>query len=175
MGVIKYLAKNFWLKYVSGKLWLKYGLIAVGICALLYFFYLFAYYPVLIEIYPDQMPDSTLILPGVTGHLFPLLSHFIIEGSSLTKTFCAQTEPFCYSWTREQVPDCVEWVTKETNAKGCCTGLSYEPKYSCVEKVEVVGTLLLVFILAVIYFGAGSFIGFVVQKKRKNNNKIRKT
>jgi len=72
------------LKFLPKKLWLRGGIIGVIVCVALFLFYLFIYFPTIDKIYTEDIekysgpPAWTTTVALVTGHLFPLLSGFII-------------------------------------------------------------------------------------------------
>src|SRR3989338_4756687 len=118
-------------------LWLRWGFIGASICILLFLFYLFAYFPMYRFFFEQEESDVILLLPTITGHIFPLLSHFIVEGSSLTSQFCPSTEQHCLYWMAEEFfmsedfvaeeiaieenRECIPWTSERVS--GCCVDL----------------------------------------------------
>lgn len=76
-------------KMFSEKTWLKSGVIGIVICATLFLFYIFVYFPIIDRIYADDIakyggtPNWTLSIPFYTGHFFPFFSSFMLEGFGL--------------------------------------------------------------------------------------------
>lgn len=103
--------------FQTRELWLRWGIIAASVCLFLFLFYLFIYFPVYRFFFEQQESDAIFLLPTVTGHMFPLFSHFIVEGSSLTKQFCPYTEKHCTYWMAEEIAveenrECVPWTSE---------------------------------------------------------------
>ncbi len=151
------------------KLWLRGGIIGAIICILLFLFYILVYFPAFKVMYTGEEPDSVLLLPTITGHIFPLLSHFIVEGTSLTNQFCAQTEEHCISWMAKEIAEeenreCVLWTSE--GIQGCCVEkeMSFTP--ICAERVEIGAFFGSGVLLVLIYFVIGAGIGFFIQKRR---------
>ena len=68
--------------------WLRGGIVGVIVCILLFVFYVTVYFKVIDYVYRDGLfPNTALLLPFATGHLFPLFSHFVFEGTSVEETF----------------------------------------------------------------------------------------
>jgi len=152
-----------WFK--SRKPWLRGGIIGVIVCVAIFLIYIFAYYPIISVIYEDSVPGGTIILPLITGHAFPLLTHFILESPSIPQ-FCQETELYCWHWQADMVPDCVPW-TLDSGEVGCCIEQDMVPESSCTERVEGFAFLTFAFILLAVYFAIGAAIGNVKKKRRK--------
>ncbi|MEK6920708.1 MAG: hypothetical protein AABX82_02405 [Nanoarchaeota archaeon] len=165
--------------------WLRYGIIAVFICILLFLFYLFIYFPVYRFFFEQNESDAILLLPTITGHMFPLFSHFIVEGNSLTPQFCSYTKENCLVWVSEEFwmseeflmseefaseveenQECVPWTTFE-GIPGCCARLEMSPTTACAERVEMGAFWGAVILLVLLYFLIGAGIGFFLQKRKK--------
>ncbi|MBI2147866.1 hypothetical protein HYU19_05345 [Candidatus Woesearchaeota archaeon] len=166
--------------FQSRKPWLKGGLVGVGICVFLFFFYLFVYFPVIDKVYADDIaahggtPAWTTTIPMVTGHLLPLLSHFIIEGTALAPTFCKATEQGCSTWVAKEYydgQDCVPWPEKDeetgTEYAGCCEQLIMAPTAECEGRIEMAGFLVSVLLLMGVYFTLGAIVGWAVGRRKR--------
>jgi hypothetical protein len=158
-----------WVK--SKKKTLLGGAIGVIICALLFVFYIYVYFPTFQTGDNDTEPSWLLVTPLVTGHAFPLLSHFLVEDSSIVKVFCKATNPNCVNWAAGNVPGCKipqSEIDPETGEKvaGCCMTQIMTPDESCREKVEVAGFIVLTVLLTVVYFAIGSIIAWQIQKRK---------
>lgn len=155
------------------KPWLKGGIIGAIVCILLFFFYMFAYFPLINTIYADDIaikgysPEWTTTIPLVTGHLFPILSHFIVEGSPINGMFCKPVEPICARWEADITPNCISW-TLESGEVGCCVEQVMEPTAACTERVEMVVFLIMSFLLVVVYFTIGAVIALIAHKRKKH-------
>jgi hypothetical protein len=154
-----------WLK--KRPAWLRGGIYGILVCLVLFVFYLLIYMPVLNSIYGGSLPDYSLTLPTLTGHTFVFLSHFAIEGSSLTQAFCPPVKEQCYSWTAEELDNCVPWQL-ETGEQGCCDGLDLVPEESCRNKVEIFATIFSLFWIFALYFLIGALIIHFKQIKKSN-------
>ena len=131
--------------------------------------------------FEQEESDVILLLPTITGHIFPLLSHFIVEGSSLTSQFCPSTEQHCLYWISEEFfmsedfmaeeiaieenRECIPWTSERVS--GCCVDLEMSPTTACADRVEMGVSLGMSVLLVFVYFVIGAGIGFVVQKRRK--------
>lgn len=157
--------------------WLKGGLIGVGICIALFFFYIFAYFPLVEN--EIGIPSNALILPMITGHAFPILSHFIVPHGFL----CENSFRHCTAWISEslledykeglipedrlQLPEnyvCEPLV--QEGVKGCCTTWTYSPTTTCSNISEGVGFFGMLILLLGIYFGIGVVIGKLIQRNK---------
>lgn len=163
------MAKNFINIKLPKKPWLRGGIISAGICVLLFLFYLFVYFPIIEKVYSEQtasdgtLPAWSTTIPLVTGHLFPLFSHFIWPYSLL----CEFTESRCVSWAASDLaPNCaVPWV--EEGQQGCCLQLIKEPTSACEARSEMIGFGSLSLLLIAIYFVIGAGIGWFVGRRKK--------
>ncbi len=162
--------------FTSKELWLRGGMIGAVVCVILFLFYLFVYFPVIDTIYAERLategstPTWATAIPLVTGHFFPLFSHFIVEGYSVVPMFCEETESHCVSWVAEEyAPESgvlctIPWT--EEGIPGCCVRLIRTPTSACDKRVEEVGFFALVLMLIGIYFILGALIGWIVQKRK---------
>jgi hypothetical protein len=135
--------------------WFRGGIVGVCICILLFVFYVGIYFPLVdmltncnentLSSYCQGPPAWTNAVPMMTGHFFPIYSHFIIEGSSVTKMFCEYTEINCVEWTINQ---------------GCVTS-EYGPTETCRSAVEWTGFIGMTLLLLAIYFAIGAGIGWL--------------
>jgi hypothetical protein len=79
--------------FLKKSFWLRGGIIGVIVCASLFLFYIFLYFPVIDKVYANDIikyggtPNWTLVLPMYTGHFFPFFSGFIAEGLGLGGTW----------------------------------------------------------------------------------------
>ena len=147
--------------------WLKGGMIGVVICILLFLFYVMAYFPLLTDTSSGMMSNSALFLPMVTGHAFPILSHFIVPYGFL----CEFSEESCTAWSssealREHSGSCLKPMVME-GVEGCCTTLTPQPTPFCDSLSEAVGFFGFVLLLLGIYFGIGAVVARMVYRKRK--------
>lgn len=117
--------------------------------------------------------DGLLMIPPlITGHLFPSLSHFIVEGSPAPKIFCPAKETICPYWVIQvATANCqTPWVME--NTPGCCLRLEKVPDENCVDKINLVAFLILSIMLFIFYFFAGLGVGWLIylkKSKRKNS------
>jgi len=146
--------------FLSKKLWLRGGIIGVIICLVLGLFNLFVYFPMINSVYRGMIPNWALIPPMITGHAFPILSHFIVPYGWL----CKFTEPICTSWSMESASGSVQW-TMEGQA-GYCIQQTMTPTSACADLSEMVGFWGLVLLLFSAYFAVGAVIGLIIQKKK---------
>lgn len=166
--------------FQSRRPWLKGGLGGVGICVLLFLFYIFAYFPIIHKVYADDItayggtPAWTTNIPLYTGHLIPLMSHFVIEGTALVPLFCKATEPVCTSWVNKEYyegQNCVPWPggDRETGIEyaGCCEDLIMTPTPECEERVEAIGFFALLLLLLAVYFCIGAIVGLVLGRRKR--------
>lgn len=165
------MTKNFIDVKLPKKPWLRGGIIGAGICVLLFLFYFFVYFPVIDNVYAEQLasqgstPAWTTALPTFTGHL---IFAFLIEptGYSLSKQVCA-TNSVCNNWVHADLaPDCfMPW--KEEGVDGCCLSPSTEPVEPCGRYVRNITSLSLILFLIAIYFLIGAGIGWFVGRRKK--------
>lgn len=150
-----------WFK--SKRLWLRGGILGVIICLILLPFNLFVYFPLIVSSYDGMIPSWALIPPMITGHAFPLLSHFIVPYGFL----CEFTEPICTHWSVKDLagPNCVPWTSSEGDA-GCCIEQTMTPTNTCANISEMVGFFGLLTMLLVAYFILGAVIGRVIEKRK---------
>ena len=156
--------------FQTRQLWLRYGIIGASLCIFLFLFYLLVYFPIFGLIFEGEESDIILLLPTITGHFFPLFSHFIVEGSSLTNQFCPSTEEHCVYWMAEEIAveenrECVPWISE--GVSGCCAQLEMSPVAACADRVEMGVSLGMSALLVFVYFVIGAGIGFIVQKRWK--------
>ncbi|MBI2147348.1 hypothetical protein HYU19_02605 [Candidatus Woesearchaeota archaeon] len=146
--------------------WLNGGLVGISICIALFFFYILAYFPLVQN--ETGIPNNALILPMVTGHAFPILSHFIVPYGFL----CEFSEEHCTAWSSYQAiskqdSDCLKPMVME-GVEGCCTTLTPQPTSFCASLSEGVGFFGLGVLLLGIYFGIGAAVGKIIQKWKFN-------
>jgi len=157
-------------RFIAKKSWMKGGLIASGICALLFGFYLFLYFPIFEGISKENQAnnesDTIFILPTVTGHIFPFFSHFIIEGTSIASRLCTETKTECVYWSLEYEEGGVPWKSIDGDS-GYCLQQETTPLTSCIERLEAVGTIVAIIILEMAYFIIGAIIGTLIERRKK--------
>ncbi len=146
--------------FFSKKLWIRGGIIGVIVCLILSIFNLFVYFPIIDSVFGGMIPNWALVLPIVTGHAFPILSHFIVPYG----WFCKFTESTCTSWNIDSTPGAIPWTNDGT--AGYCIERTMSPTSSCENLSEMVGFWGLVLLLFIAYFAIGAIVGFVIQKKR---------
>ncbi len=149
---------NRW--FTSKKLWLRGGMIGVIVCLALFLFNLFIYFPIINHVYGGMTPDGVLILPTITGHVFPILSIFIVPYGWL----CKFTEPTCVHWSAESAPGAIPWTMEGT--PGYCVEQTMAPTSSCADLSEMVGFFGLILLLFDAYFAIGAIVGLVMQKRK---------
>ncbi len=147
--------------FTSKKLWLRYGIFSVCICLLLFAGYFFIYFPFFTTLYGGALPDSVLLLPKLTGHLYALFSVFVVPYG----LFCASKEQVCTSWESLPTMNGMPWVMD--GQAGYCTNIVMAPTASCANISGVVGFVGLVVVLCVAYFIIGASIGTWVQKRKQ--------
>jgi len=146
--------------FLSKKIWLRGGIIGVIVCLVLGLFNLFIYFPIINSVYGGIIPNWVLIPPMITGHTFPMLSHFIIPYGWL----CKFSETICTGWSAESAPGAIPW-TMEGQA-GYCIQQTMTPTSSCADLSEMVGFFGLILLLFVMYFVIGAIVGLIIQKKK---------
>ncbi|MDP3698696.1 MAG: hypothetical protein Q8R47_03845 [Nanoarchaeota archaeon] len=157
--------------FQSKPAWLKGGIKGSIICVILFLFYLLIYFPVINNIYAEDIaiyggtPAWTTAIPLFTGHLFPLFSGFVVPYGF----FCKSTEPICTQWVIEDIAaeeglDCVPWIDGEGGA-GCCIEQSTAPTDTCAKISDGVGFAGLMILLMGIYFVIGAIIGRIIHQK----------
>ncbi|MBS3123469.1 hypothetical protein J4437_02410 [Candidatus Woesearchaeota archaeon] len=163
--------------FKTKKLWLKGGIIALAVCLILGLFYLFAYFPIIDKIYAADIeayggtPEWTTTIPILTGHFFPLVSHFILPYGFL----CEFKNPICTYWaaeealTVEEKQNCITETVEGT--PGCCVEQTMQPTEFCANVSEIVGFGGLTLLLFGIYFALGAGIGITIQKVKQKNIK----
>ncbi len=157
----------------KSKVLLLGGTIGITVCVLLFAFYLLAYFPLMEKLNDQGHNVDAGILPAfLTGHAFPLLAHFIIEGSPATSTFCPNVEKICTSWNAGTNPAYPEWIME--NTAGYCTNLIMVPTTACSDKVEIAGFIVLTVMLLIAYFFLGVLITWLVTKKKFPTAKMNK-
>ena len=148
-----------WFK--SQKFRLRGGIFGVIICVVLLLFNLLVYFPIIANVYGGMIPGWALIPPMITGHAFPILSHFIIPYGWL----CKFTELICTSWSVESAPGAIPWKVEGT--AGYCIEQTMTPTSSCADFSEIVGFWGITILLLVAYFMLGAIIGKVIEKRKK--------
>jgi hypothetical protein len=146
--------------FLSKKLWLRGGIIGIIVCLVLGLFNLFVYFPIINRVYEGMIPNWVLLPPTITGHAFPIFSHFMIPYGWL----CKFTEVTCTSWSVESAPGAIPWITE--GQAGYCIQQTMTPTSSCADLSEIVGFFGLVILLFVAYFLIGTTIGLIIQKKK---------
>jgi len=150
--------------------WVKGGIIASVICAILFGFYAFLYFP-LVEQYAREAEERNgshfaLVLPVMTGHILPMLSHFAIEGSSIPDTLCKETETTCLHWSSEYGEGGMSWIDGEGGA-GYCLEQDIGPARSCVERIQSFAMIGAGLILEMAYFIIGAVIAIGIARRKK--------
>ncbi len=146
--------------FLSKKLWLRGGIIGIIICLVLGVFNLFIYFPVIDSVYGGMIPNWVFIPSMITGHAFPILSHFIVPYGWL----CKFTESACVSWSAESAPGAMPWTMEGT--PGYCIEQTMAPTSSCADLSEMVGFFGLILFLIVVYFAIGAIVGLIIQKRK---------
>jgi len=144
----------------SKKLWLRGGIIGVIICFVLFLFNLFIYFPIINSAYGSMIPSEALILPTITGHVFPVLSMFIVPYGWL----CKFTEPTCAYWSAESAPGAIPWTMEGT--PGYCIEQEMAPTPSCADLSDMIGFFGLILLLFIAYFVIGAIVGLIIQKRK---------
>lgn len=155
--------------------WLRGGLLGVGICIALFFFYILVYFPLLKN--ESGISSKALLLPMITGQGFPILSHFIVPHGFL----CENTVKHCTHWVseafiedykkglipKESLPkDYVCDSLVQEGVQGCCATWTYSPSVTCATISEGVGFFGMILLLLGIYFGIGAGVGSMLQKRK---------
>lgn len=142
------------------------GSIGIIICVFLFCFYLFAYFPLMEQLNDRSYDVNFSILPAfITGHAFPLLAHFVVEGSPAISYFCPNVEKICTRWSAGTFPEAEPWIMDGTT--GYCQDLSMVPTASCSDRVEQAGFVILSIMLIIAYFFLGIFIAWLIPKIKK--------
>lgn len=161
---------NLTQRFAAQKQWMKGGIVGAAVCALLFGFYLFLYFPAIylsVQANPDrEEPSWELILPTATGHIFPFMTHFAIEGSSIPDAVCKETETHCLAWSLEYENGGVPWTDAEGGA-GYCLMQETSPLSSCVERVEGAASMIALIALESVYFAIGAIVAVVIEKRKK--------
>ena len=142
------------------------------ICLSLFIFYIFIFFP-LIKNISEKHPiiqSLSLIPPTLTGHIFPMMSHFAIEGSPMNSAICPRTEALCVLWDAELTKNCkIPWTMEGTN--GCCREKIMAPSGDCSNKIEIMGFAILSLLLFSVYFGIGILIAYSIHKIKQEKLK----
>ncbi len=125
------------------------GLIGIMICLLLFVFYMFVYFPYLQKDSDQSLLSYQFSLPAITGHLYPMMSHFLVEGANFTSDICPNVDTVCNIWTLES---------------GCIESTPV-PDANCIDKLDQVISLILTGILIACYFVVGFALGKAWQIK----------
>ena len=142
--------------------WLNGGIIGLAICLALFLLDIFIYFPVFTAA-DGTFPQSALIVPMLTGHAFPLLSILFTPYD----LFCEPTQSICAAWSIDPTPNAVPW-TIETGEKGFCANVVLTPTSDCSNRAELLWFWGLVLLLFAVYFGLGSFIAWLLQRKHNH-------
>lgn len=145
---------------IWSKPYLKCGVIGIIICLILFLFNLYVYFPLVTDA-EGVVSNWALLPPLVTGHLFPLMSIFIVPYG----LFCEFTEPNCVLWSAGSVPNCVPW--KMEGIQGCCQEQIMQPTTACADFSDKIGFIGLSALLFLGYFLVGALIGKRIWKKNK--------
>lgn len=168
--------------FQSRKPLLKGGIIGAAICVLLFLFYILVYFPIIDKVYANDIavhggtPGWTTDIPMYTGHLFPLFSHFVVEGMAMPDRLCTVTgevEQHCGSWIHKDYytgRNCIPWGSDNPDIaatfEGCCIDLVMTPTAECDERVELLGFFVLVLLLISVYFAIGAVVGWLVGRRK---------
>lgn len=163
---------NIMHRFAHQKTWMKGGMLGAGICALLFGFYLFIYFPALyLAVHADptaEEPSWEFVLPTATGHILPLMSHFIVEGSTIPTTVCKETETHCLAWSLSYEDGSVPW-TDPQGGDGYCLMQETSPESSCVDRVQGTISLLTLIALEAVYFAVGAIVATIIEKRKKRS------
>ncbi len=153
--------KNWWQ---IKKPWLRGGIIGLFVCAFLFVFYIFLYFPLAEKIYGERnSPDSLLTVPFATGHMFPFLSGFIVPHGFL----CEFSETICTGWQAENTGSGEPWRL-ESGEYGYCMNKTKVPTTACADFSEKVGFFGMTVLLFLVYFTAGALVGSFIQRRRRS-------
>jgi hypothetical protein len=141
--------------FASRKAWLRGGIIGVVICAALYIFYLF-----LFSASGDGLGQEITIPAMITGHLFSLLSGFVVPYG----LFCKKV-PMHGSWHRDPVPGGIPCV--DQGQSGYCSDYFMYPESSCADVSAIISFWVITILLFAIYFAVGAGITVLIEKRRK--------
>ncbi|HLD81747.1 MAG TPA: hypothetical protein VJA22_00895 [Patescibacteria group bacterium] len=106
-----------------------------------------------------MIPNWALLPLMITGHAFPILSHFVLPYGWL----CKFTEPICTEWSIESAPGAIP-VSMDGTA-GYCIQQTMAPTSSCADLSEMVGFFGFIILLFVAYFAVGAMVGSIIQKR----------
>jgi len=150
----------------TGKKCIIGGSIGVLVCIILFAFYLLAYFPMMKGLNDRGYDVNASMFPAfLTGHAFPFLTHFIVEGSPLIGKFCPAVQKECTAWNAGTMPGYEPWVMDNTT--GYCTNLIMVPKAECADKIEQTSFIVMSAMLIVVYFLLGVFITWLIPKIKK--------
>ncbi len=154
-------------------LWLRYGLSASAICILLFFVYLYIYFPLITqtnEAWPHpRIPEWGYTTTLFTGHLFVFISGM----TTPIELFCQPTEQKCFHWrNKETMPkdsECIPWpdLSGDNNLQGCCLDLGKVANSTCGQNAEQTWGWMLAIGLTGIYFVIGAVLGLIIQRRKK--------
>lgn len=149
-------------KFSNLKPSLRGGLLGLLACAVLFVFYIFAYFPMLEKVYGERNTSTvSLLLPTLTGHSLPILSSFIVPYGFM----CQFSEIVCTGWQADNPRSGEPW-TLETGERGYCVNTIKAPTTPCADLSEKVGFFGISAALFLVYFGIGAAIGNFLQKRK---------
>jgi len=171
---------NIKQRFAAQKTWIRGGIMGLAVCALLFGFYLFIFFPTLFFIrtnYPtaeNTIERVGIIVPTATGHSLPFLMHFFIEGTSFPAQICTETETNCVRWSLEYEAGGIPLVdenkdrifTDPEDGAGYCLQQETRPLPECTDRVELAATLLAFSLLEAVYFIIGAVIAIIVERRR---------
>lgn len=146
--------------FLSKKPWLRGGMIGVSVCFMLGLLNMFVYFPLVTRVTGGMIPNWALIPPIITGHAFPILSHFIVPYGWM----CRFSESTCIQWSVENSPGALPWTMDGT--AGFCLKQISTPPASCADLSELLGFLGLSAFLFILYFTGGAIVGLLMQKRK---------
>lgn len=160
-------ASNFNMnRFATQKPWVKGGVVGVGVCAVIFMFYVLIYFPIISTIDSNHVASRALIPPVVTGHALPILAHFALEGSALPKALCEQIETRCVHWALEYEDGAVPWDGAD-GGTGYCRQQETVPAAACTERIEAATTVLSIGLLGGAYFLIGAATATIIARHKK--------
>ncbi|TAK04137.1 hypothetical protein EPO34_03245 [Patescibacteria group bacterium] len=155
---------GLWDRFKQPSLRIRGGIAGVMVCIALAVYYVGFSLPAIDRAYGGMVPDGVLMPMTLTGHFFPIFSHFIVPYG----LFCPFNEQTCTHWSLYEEPGSTPWTDKEGGA-GYCIDLTNVPSDFCAGFSERLGFVGLSLLLLGSYFAVGYGVGLGIERWKRHS------